>query len=201
MGGGSIFTALTTTAVAIVIAVAPSPPPSPPTPWQGTWHAECFECRHCSKPLAKGDRFYSHVGSGNSLPLGAGGRVTCCDEDVDVDADGPMVRCHRCHVELTCPRCFSCTNHINGEEAVSAGGNTFHLRCFNCSSSGKALEQREADGKSVVRYFEHEGGLRDEGRRCPMRSGRPPDLIAASPFPQQAKCTARRSSNGCGHPK
>ena len=122
-----------------------------------TWHAECFTCRHCARPLAKGESFYSHVGGGNSMPLAAGGRVTCCEEDVDVDGEGPVVRCHECHVELTCPRCFSCTKYINGEEAVSAAGNAFHLRCFGCASCGKALEERSVDGKKVVRYFQNEG--------------------------------------------
>ena len=122
-----------------------------------TWHAECFTCRHCARPLAKGESFYSHVGGGNSAALAAGGRVTCCDEDVDVDSEGPVVRCHECHVELTCPRCFSCTKYINGEEAVSAAGNAFHLRCFGCASCGKALEERSVDGKKVVRYFQNEG--------------------------------------------
>lgn len=113
-----------------------------------TWHPNCFTCVHCSRPLDAGERFYvdpetEGVKRGTDLIM----RST----------DNHSVHCYDCFIEVSYPRCFGCLGHIINEAIVSAAGQSFHMKCFRCTSCSQNMIKGEGPEQRMVRYFDHNG--------------------------------------------
>lgn len=78
------------------------------TAMEQTWHTECFTCTQCHKPIA-GNLF--HVDGGKPY----------CEADF---AKMFQIQCHGCQFPIE-----------PGDQCVEAGGQQYHITCFNCTVS------------------------------------------------------------------
>jgi len=75
------------------------------------WHAECFVCTDCEKPL--GTTFCNY----NDIPF-----------------------CEDCYSKSFLQKCIHCNSHFGpGEVFIKALGGMWHRTCFNCNKCGKGF--------------------------------------------------------------
>jgi hypothetical protein len=79
------------------------------------YHTLCFRCGQCHKSLADGKGLYTH----NSKPY-----------------------CTTCHNENFAPRCFKCSQPVNGQYTTFKG-QSYHTACLVCVKCHRAIESTE----------------------------------------------------------